>query len=140
VLLDLAAGVEAPVMHFAAAAQETIVVFTPDPASLTDAYAFVKVLMRAFTAPPFMLVNMTASEAEAKRTAEMLSATCCNFLKTKLEFLGGVPRDARAVDALRRQSLLPRLYPQAPSSRAIEAVAARLHAPFSRRPALVSAR
>jgi flagellar biosynthesis protein FlhG len=140
VLLDLGAGVDAAVMHFAAAADEAIVVLTPDPASLTDAYAFVKILMRAFTAPPFIVVNMVASDAEARRTADALAATCKSFLKTTLEYLGGIPRDARALEALRRQSLLPQLFPQAPSALAIQAIAARLHAPLARRPALVNAR
>jgi flagellar biosynthesis protein FlhG len=140
VLFDLSAGVDAAVMHFAAAANDTIVVLTPDPASLTDAYAFVKILMRAFAAPPFVVVNMAANEAEARRTADALSATCKNFLKTSLEYTGCIPRDPRALDALRRQCLLPQLFPQAPSSIAIEAIARRIHAPLARRPALVAVR
>jgi flagellar biosynthesis protein FlhG len=140
VLLDLGAGVDSSLMHFAAASDETIVVLTPDPASLTDAYAFVKILMRAFTAPPFVVVNMSANDAEARRTAEALSATCRTFLKTTLEHLGSIPRDPRAVESLRRQCHLLQLFPQAPASCAIEAIATRLHARVMLRPALVSAR
>ncbi len=140
VLLDLGAGVDSSLMHFAAASDETIVVLTPDPASLTDAYAFVKILMRAFTAPPHVVVNMSANEAEAKRTADALTATCRTFLKTTLEHLGSVPRDPRAVESLRQQRHLSQLYPQAPASRAIEGIAARLHARVAPRPALVSVR
>jgi flagellar biosynthesis protein FlhG len=140
VLLDLGAGVDSSLMHFAAASDETIVVMTPDPASLTDAYAFVKILLRAFTAPPFIVVNMSANDAEAGRTADALTATCRTFLKTTLEYLGAVPRDPKAVDALRQQCHLLKLHPQAPASRAIEAIAARLHARVAPRPALVSAR
>lgn len=140
VLLDLGAGVDSSLMHFAAASDETIVVLTPDPASLTDAYAFVKILMRAFTAPPFIVVNMSANDAEARRTSDALIATCRAFLKTALDYLGAVPRDPRAVEALRRQCHMLKLYPQAPASRAIEAIAAQLHARVAPRPALVSAR
>jgi flagellar biosynthesis protein FlhG len=140
VLLDLGAGVNSSLMHFAAASDETIVVLTPDPASLTDAYAFVKILMRAFTAPPFVVVNMAANDAEARRTADALAATCQAFLKTTLKHLGSVPRDPKAVESLRRQCHLLQLYPQAPASRAIEAIALRLHARAAPRPALVSAR
>ena len=140
VLLDLGAGVDSSLMHFAAAADESLVVLTPDPASLTDAYAFVKILMRAFTAPPFVVVNMAANDAEARRTADALTATCRAFLKTTLEHLGSVPRDPRAVELLRRQTHLLQLYPQAPASRAIDAIAARLHARAAPRAALVSAR
>ena len=140
VLLDLGAGVDSSLMHFAAASDESIVVLTPDPASLTDAYAFVKILLRAFTAPPFVVVNMSANDAEARRTSDALTATCNTFLKTTLEYLGAVPRDPRVVEALRRQRLLSALHPQAPAARAIEAIAARLHARAAPRPALVSAR
>jgi flagellar biosynthesis protein FlhG len=140
VLLDLGAGVDSSLMHFAAASDETIVVLTPDPASLTDAYAFVKILMRAFTAPPLVVVNMSANDAEAHRTSDALQATCLTFLKTTLEYLGAVPRDPRAVEALRQQCHLLKLYPQAPASRAIQAVATRLHARVAPHPALVSAR
>jgi flagellar biosynthesis protein FlhG len=140
VLLDLGAGVDSSLMHFAAASDETIVVLTPDPASLTDAYAFVKILLRAFTAPPFVVVNMSASDAEARRASDALQATCRTFLKTTLEYLGPVPRDPRAIDALRQQCHLLKLYPQAPASRAIQAIATRLHARAASYPALVSAR
>lgn len=140
VLLDLGAGVDSSLMHFAAASDETVVVLTPDPASLTDAYAFVKILMRAFTAPPFVVVNMSANDGEARRTADALTATCRTFLKTKLEHLGSVPRDPRALESLRRQRHLLQLYPQAPASCAIAAIAGRLHARVAPRPALVSAR
>jgi flagellar biosynthesis protein FlhG len=140
VLLDLGAGVDSSLMHFAAASDETIVVLTPDPAALTDAYAFVKILMRAFTAPPFVVVNMSANDAEGRRTADALTATCRTFLKTTLEYLGAVPRDPRALEALRRQCHLLRQFPQAPSSRAIETIATRMHARMTPRPALVSAR
>lgn len=140
VLFDLGAGVNSSLMHFAAASDEAIVVLTPDPASLTDAYAFVKILMRAFTAPPLVVVNMAANDAEARRTADALTATCRAFLNTTLEHFGSVPRDPKAVELLRRQRHLLQLYPQAPASRAIEAIAARLRARVAPRPALVSAR
>src|SRR5262249_22613308 len=46
VLIDLGAGVDSTVMTFAGHADETLLVMTPDPASLTDAYAFAKLLLR----------------------------------------------------------------------------------------------
>jgi flagellar biosynthesis protein FlhG len=140
VLFDLGAGVGAATMHLAAAAHETIVVATPDPASLTDAYAFVKILMRVFAAPPSVVVNMAASDAEARRTAASLSTTCDSFLETALKYLGGIPRDPRVLEALRRQELLARIFPEAAASCAIASIAARLHVPLVRRPALVNAR
>lgn len=131
IIVDLGAGVEAATLHLAAAADETIVVMTPDPAALTDAYAFTKLLQRA--APhmtPQVLVNMTIGESEGRRTAEALATTARAFLKMAPAFLGHVPRDARAVECLRRQSQLLSQYPQCPSARAVEKIAHALHSAF----------
>ncbi len=139
VLIDLSAGVGASVMRFAAAADETVLVMTPDPASLTDAYAFAKLLLRATGARlPLALVNMAASEADARRTEEALAATCSAFLNCVPEFLGAIPRDAQAHHAVRRQQPLLSHLPQGPASHALTALARRLHARLA--PARVPAR
>jgi len=136
VVLDLGAGVDAGVMRFASVADETLLVLTPDPAALTDAYAFAKLLLKANTArAPLVLVNMAAHEAEGRRTAEALSATCRAFLKHAPEHLGTIPRDPRALDAVRKQCQLLTLYPQSPAARAVEAIARRLHARLAPAPA-----
>jgi flagellar biosynthesis protein FlhG len=128
VLLDLAAGVDRNLMAFAAAADDTLLILTPDPASLTDAYAFSKLYLRSTgTRLPLVLVNMAASESEARRTAEALAATCRAFLKVVPPYLGSVPRDTRAVESVRRQCQLLTLYPQAPAACAVVAVAQKLH-------------
>ena len=128
VLLDLGAGVDATTIRFAAAADEVMLVLTPDPAALTDAYAFVKLVLRLEAPMPAFVVNMAASEAEARQVADALIGTCRAFLKRVPEQLGVVPRDGRATESVRRQALLLRLYPQAAASRAIETLARRLRA------------
>lgn len=128
IIVDLGAGVEAATMHLAAAADEAIVVMTPDPAALTDAYAFTKILQRG--APhmtPHVLVNMTIGECEGRRTAEALVTTARAFLKMTPSYLGHVPRDTRAVESLRRQAQLLSLFPQSPSARAVEKISHSLH-------------
>lgn len=135
ILLDLGAGVDDTTMMFACAADETLLVMTPDPAALTDAYAFAKLMQRhASNATPMVLVNMTANDAETRRTFDALEATARTFLKSDLTYLGGVPRDPKAVDAIRRQSHLLALYPQAPASVAIDAVARNLHGRIAQNP------
>jgi flagellar biosynthesis protein FlhG len=128
VLLDLSAGVDATTMGFAGRADETVLVLTPDPAALTDAYAFVKLLLRLGEARPMSLVNMATNDAEGRRTSEALANTCQAFLKTAPEYLGAVPRDAHVLSAIRQQRLLPALYPQAAASRALETIAHALRA------------
>jgi len=126
ILLDLSAGVDATTIQFAALADETLLVLTADPASLTDAYAFAKLQLRLSGAMPLALVNLAESEAEARRTGETLIKTCQAFLKVAPDYLGYVPRDSHAVTAIRRQSPLLTLFPQCPASRAFESLARRL--------------
>jgi len=128
VLLDLGAGVDASVMRFAASADEAILVLTPDPAALTDAYAFVKLIQRMTkNKTPQLLVNMAANDSEARRTADALIATCRAFLKSEPNFLGAIPRDAGVLEAVRRQAALLTLYPQSQAGMAVTAIARRLN-------------
>lgn len=128
VIVDLGAGVDAMTMDFAVAADETLLVLTPDPAALTDAYAFAKLLLRATgSRVPHILVNMTASDSEARRTADALTATCRSFLKKVPEYLGSIPRDNRVVQAIRQQAQMLTMFPQAPASRAVEQIARKMH-------------
>jgi flagellar biosynthesis protein FlhG len=138
ILLDLGAGVSDTTMMFACAADEVLLVMTPDPAALTDAYAFAKLMTRhASNATPLVLVNAAANDSEARRTFEALDATARAFLKYEMEYLGGIPRDAKAGEAVRRQCHLLSLYPQAPASIAIEAVARTLHGRNAKNPSPV---
>jgi flagellar biosynthesis protein FlhG len=127
VLLDLGAGVDATTMHFAASAEDSLLVLTPDPASLADAYAFAKLLKRRGAKLPFVVVNMAANDTEARRTSGALGMTCQAFLKEVPEYLGAIPRDAHVQEAVRRQSQLLALHPRAPAALAIAIVARRLH-------------
>ena len=128
VLLDLSAGVDATTMEFAARSDETLLVLTADPAALTDAYAFVKLLLRhgAKAGVPLALVNMADNEIEAARTRDALAKTCRAFLRTAPDYLGFVPRDPHVQNAVRQQRALVAGYPQAPSVRAFEEIGRRL--------------
>ncbi|MGD0189489.1 MAG: P-loop NTPase [Rhizomicrobium sp.] len=128
VILDLAAGVDGAPVAFAAAADETLLVMTPDPAALTDAYAFAKLVLRAGGRVPASVVNMAASEADARRVAESLDRACDTFLKCRPRSAGAIPRDGRVDECIRRQEQLLSLYPQSPAARAIGDIAQRLHA------------
>ncbi len=126
ILLDLSAGVDATTIGLAARADETLLVLTPDPAALTDAYAFVKLLLRHGGHRPLALVNMAENETEARRTRDALAKTCSAFLKVAPDYVGFVPRDPQVQLAVRQQRSLVELYPGAPSSRAFKDIARRL--------------
>lgn len=128
VLIDLGAGVDAAVMRFASSADDTLLVLTPDPAALTDAYAFAKLLLKATgTRLPLAIVNMALSEADARRTEDALTATCSAFLNCVPEFLGAIPRDAQALEAVRRQCPVMTHLPLGAAARALSGIASRLH-------------
>lgn len=129
VLIDLGAGIGETVLTLAAESDDIVVVLTPDPASLTDAYAFVKlVLKRTGGRAPALLVNMATGAPEAKRTAEALTNSARNFLKLSPAYLGFVPNDMRVVECLRRQVSLWQAYPKSPSLTAIAGLTASLGA------------
>lgn len=120
VILDLGAGISDPVLTLAADADDVVTVMTPDPAALTDAYAFVKLILRRTGGRvPALVVNMAANAAEAKRTAEALTNSARTFLKASPAYLGFVPSDMRVVECLRRQTSLWVAHPRCPSLTAI---------------------
>jgi len=126
-LLDTGAGISPNVLFFATAAQETIVVVTPEPTALTDAYALVKVLAMRYAERRFaVLVNMARGEFEAKRTFTHLSRVAERFLHVSLRYVGYVPFDAEVPEAVRRQRAVVELAPGAPASRAFDTIADRL--------------
>ena len=128
VIVDLGAGVDANVMTLAARADEVLLVVTPDPASLTDAYAFAKILLRRTTSRvPYVLVNMAMNATEGRRIAEALLASARAFLRATPEFLGFIPLDPRVSDAVRRQRPLLTQFPQTPAATALEGIARKLH-------------
>ncbi|MDP2106243.1 MAG: MinD/ParA family protein, partial [Desulfobulbaceae bacterium] len=112
-LIDTAAGINANVVYFNLAAQERIVLLTPEPTSLTDAYALIKVLSTRHDVKRFsIVVNQAASEREALAVFRQLSLVCDQFLGTlSLDFLGHIPYDKKLITAVRNQRLVSELFP-----------------------------
>ena len=126
-LIDTGAGISNNVTFFATAAQETLVVVTPEPTSLTDAYALIKVLATRYAEDTFaVLVNMARSEFEARKTFTQLTRVTERFLQVSLRFAGYVPWDSEVPEAVRRQQPVIDMAPATPATRAIEGLAERL--------------
>jgi flagellar biosynthesis protein FlhG len=126
-LIDVAAGISSNVLYFAAAATETLVVTTPEPTAIADAYALVKVLSTRWGHRTFpVLVNMATSEHDAAAAFDRLASVASRFLSVRLESIGWVPADEAVPRAVRAQRPVLLVSPDAPASRAIAAVAARL--------------
>lgn len=93
-LIDTAAGISNQVLSFSAASDETIVVACDEPASLSDAYAVIKLLNQNRGVKRFyILANMLSKIEEGKSVYARLSNLCDRFLQVNLKYLGGLPRD-----------------------------------------------
>lgn len=127
VLVDTGSGISDAVTYFAAAAQEILVVVTPEPASVTDAFALLTVLVSAHRRNRFwILANNVSGEAEALRLFDSLSRTTLGVLNAALDFVGWIPRDPRLAQAVARSRMVVEDAGDAPSARAFTAVAQRL--------------
>jgi len=123
-LIDTGAGISSNVMYFNMAAQESIVVATSEPTSITDAYALIKMLT-ADQAPCRIgiVVNAAQDMAQGEQTYATLSKACRNFLKINPPLLGIIRRDAKVKDAIRAQTPLLTRHPGAIAAQDVEALA-----------------
>jgi len=113
-LIDTAAGINNNVIYFNLASQERIIVLTPEPTSLTDAYALIKVLSGQHRVKRFrILVNLVADEKEALAVFRKLSIVADRFLDSlSLDYLGCIPQDIRLPRAVRAQKLIAEIFPK----------------------------
>lgn len=127
VLLDLGAGVDAPIRRLAPKDGVLLVVATDEPTSLTDAYAFIKLtMMDNPRADVRILVNMAPSRSDGERTYNTLGKACQNFLGRTPPLAGIVRRDEYVPKAIRRQSALLAEFPSSNAAADIEAVVKKL--------------
>jgi flagellar biosynthesis protein FlhG len=124
-IVDTAAGISASVTRFSRAAQRVLVVLSGEPASMTDAYALIKVLSREHGVQRFeILANQVRRTGEGRDCFDGLARVCEKFLDVTLDYLGSVPADPFLRQAVAERRAVADLYPQSPSSRAFRNVAA----------------
>ena len=117
-LIDTSAGISSNVMYFNVAAQEILVVVSPEPTSITDAYAMMKVLFLKYSETHFrLLVNSAKSAEEAQEVFNHVSLVGQKFLNLSIDYWGYILRDEHVVKAVRQQKALVTLYPQAAASK-----------------------
>ena len=134
-LIDTAAGIHDSVLKLLMAAQEVILVTTPEPTSLVDAYAMVKVLhLRDAAKPLWLLVNNGQSSEEAQETIDQLQAATERFLGKQLRLLGMIPNDPHLLQAVRQQRGVVDLFPRSPSTQAFRALSRQLLGEVSLQP------
>lgn len=135
-IVDTGAGLSNTVLEFVLAADQVLVVTTPEPTSLADGYATIKTLaQRLPTVDVKLVVNQAERVEEATAAAERIVTTARNFLGLTVEHLGTVPRDPLVWQAVRHQTPFLVGYPAAPASRAVMAMVQKLLYGKEERPA-----
>ncbi len=124
-LVDTGAGINDNVLYFNLAAQERLVVLTPEPTSLTDAYALIKVLKNTHGVERFkVLINMAHDMRMAKNVFGRLHQACEHFLSgVSLDLVGIIPRDTVMRQSVVRQLPLCVNEPSSPAAKAIQQAA-----------------
>ena len=135
VLLDTGAGISDVVLYTVSLAGEVLVVVTPEPTSLTDAYATIKVLANTQGRRKIrLLVNQTRKTGEGRAVRQQLQQVVDRFVNPQLdspvllELLGEVPSDSAVRDSVQRRQLMLEALPGSAASVALVAVAARMTA------------
>lgn len=128
IIIDTGAGINDSVLEFVTASSEVLLVTTPEPTSITDAYALLKTLNRkeGFSTDNTiikMIANRVDSYAEAKELYNKLNLVVDKFLHIKMEYLGAIPQDTNVSKAIMQQKPYSTLYPNTPSAKAIFEIA-----------------
>lgn len=127
-LVDTAPGISDHVLYLNAAAGETIVVVTPDPASITDSYALIKVLNQRYRENQFAIVcNDVKDEKEGVALFTRLNDVVNRFLSVRLNHLGSIPNDLNLRHCTRTRRLINEFSPESPAARGIEKLADRFN-------------
>ena len=127
VIVDTGAGIGDNVLFFVGAAQEALLLVSPEPTSLTDAYATVKVLSQQMGVRHFnVVVNPAPHELAAREIYRKLTRVTDRFLDANVRFLGYLPHDENLHRSVMAQKPLVELYPHTPATRSLVTIAERL--------------
>lgn len=127
-LIDTAAGISSNVMYFNSTAQEIMVIVSPEPTSITDAYALMKVLSLKYSQDKFkLLVNMASSSEEASDVFRQLNLVADRFLNISIKYMGHVLFDKNIPKSVRRQKIVSDIYPDSNASICFESLATKIY-------------
>jgi flagellar biosynthesis protein FlhG len=127
-IVDTGAGIDQTVQTFVAACQTAVLVVCDEPASLTDAYALMKVMRAKKDVRRFeILANQVDTPIQGKQLFERIASVCDRYLDVELGYLGSVPSDMYLRRAVQERKALVSAYPRSPAANAIRDVSRRLN-------------
>ena len=132
IIVDTGAGIADNVLEFVTASSEVLLVATPEPTSITDAYALLKALnkragFKRENTSIKMISNRVSSEAEGRNLYEKMSIVVDKFLNIQPEFLGMIPQDELISKAVMIQKPITVAYPNSAAAKALMSIAAKLY-------------
>lgn len=127
IIIDTGAGISSSVVSFCQAADHVLVVTTPEPSAMTDAYAMIKVLAsRNYDGRMSLVVNMAATVSEGKRVYRQIADVAMRFLEMPIYEAGVLCRTDKLTTAVRKRMPVVLAYPRAQITSSLAAMAARL--------------
>ncbi len=129
IMVDCAAGIGPDVLQFATNADDVLVITTPEPTAITDAYAMVKMLSQNnYDGRVSLLINQVASRQQARETYQRISGVAKQFLNQRTLDAGYVLSDMKVREAVARREPFVLAYPRCSASRCLAALANKLSA------------
>ena len=126
-IVDTAAGISSSVVNFARACQEIVVVVCDEPTSLTDAYAFIKLLNRDYGLSHFHVIcNMVQSVQQGMALFQKLTKVTSHYLDVTLQFDGAVPYDEYLRKSVQKQNPVVVAFPGCQAAQAIKGIAGKI--------------
>jgi flagellar biosynthesis protein FlhG len=124
-VIDTAAGIGNSVLRFLLVADDVVLVSTPEPPELLDAYGVLKALhAKAVHGNAYLLMNMARKPTDGSEAYQILSSLTSRYLEMRLHYLGSLPLDPAVVQAVKQQRPFYTCAPQAPVSCALRELAA----------------
>ena len=128
IIVDTGAGISDTVLEFVAASEDVLLVATPEPTSITDAYALLKTLNKRVSANPEktvvkMIANQVHGNRDGKELFDKLGMVVSKFLDIKVEYIGAVPYDHNMQKAIMKQTPISILDPHSNTAKAVKNIA-----------------
>jgi len=129
IIIDTGAGVSSNVLDFIAAADDAIIVTTPEPTAITDAYSIIKIIATEYKMSSMelkLVVNRARGAAEAKNVADRMTNITGQFLNMRMEYLGFVYEDQAVAGAVRQQKPFMVVDPRCKASICVQHLVSRM--------------
>jgi flagellar biosynthesis protein FlhG len=129
IIIDTSAGVSDNVLDFIAAADDAVIITTPEPTAITDAYGIIKIIATEIDNLNMglkLVVNRAKSAADAKKVADRMTSIAGQFLNLKVEYLGFIYDDAMVSQAVIRQKPFMVIDPKCRASLCVQHIVGRM--------------